>query len=49
VREIQAALKRARNREQFEIVTEWAVRVGDLRRAVRPPTGYRSAFGHGLV
>ncbi len=34
VREIQAALKRANNREQFEIVTEWAVRVDDLRRAL---------------
>ena len=34
VREIQAALKRARNREQFAIVTEWAIRVDDLRRAL---------------
>ncbi|MBW4600698.1 MAG: CHAT domain-containing protein [Calothrix sp. FI2-JRJ7] len=34
VRKIQAALKRANNREQFEIVTEWAVQVDDLRRAL---------------
>jgi CHAT domain len=34
VREIQASLKRAKNRDQFEIVTEWAVRVDDLRRAL---------------
>lgn len=34
VREIQAALKRAKNREQFEIVTSWAIRVEDLRRAL---------------
>ncbi|MFH7024599.1 MAG: CHAT domain-containing protein [Heteroscytonema crispum UTEX LB 1556] len=34
VREIQASLKRAKNREQFEIVTEWAVRVDDLRHAL---------------
>ncbi|MBF2063657.1 MAG: CHAT domain-containing protein [Calothrix sp. C42_A2020_038] len=34
VRNIQAALQRAKNREQFEIITEWAVRVEDLRRAL---------------
>ena len=34
VREIQAALKRAKNREQFEIVTSWAIRVEDLRLAL---------------
>jgi hypothetical protein len=34
VRNIQAAFKRAKNREQFEIITEWAVRVEDLRRAL---------------
>lgn len=34
VREIQAALKISKNREQFEVVTEWALRVNDLRRAL---------------
>jgi CHAT domain len=33
-REIRTALKRAKNREQFEIVTESAVRVDDLRLAL---------------
>jgi len=31
VREIQAALERSRTRDQFEIVTRWAVRVDDLQ------------------
>lgn len=55
VREIQGALKRAKNREQFEIVTEWAVRIDDLRRALldHQPTivhcaGNRSGYD-GLV
>jgi len=50
VREIQAALKRARNREQFKIVTEWAVRVGDLRRALldhQPAIVHFSGHGSG--
>lgn len=49
VRNIQAALKRAKNREQFEIVTEWAVRVEDLRRALldHQPTIVHFS-GHGL-
>lgn len=34
VREIQAGLERARIREQFEIITKWAVRPDDLRRAL---------------
>jgi hypothetical protein len=34
VREIQAALKRANNRSEFELVTQLAVRVEDLRRAL---------------
>ncbi|MDF5731930.1 MAG: AAA-like domain-containing protein [Rhizonema sp. PD38] len=34
VREIQVALERAKHREQFEIITRWAVRVDDLRRAL---------------
>ncbi|MEO1375277.1 MAG: hypothetical protein AAFW70_13340 [Cyanobacteria bacterium J06635_10] len=31
VREIQAAHRKARNREEIEITSEWAVRVDDLR------------------
>jgi CHAT domain len=34
VRGIQESLQRAKNREQFEVVTEWAVQVDDLRRAL---------------
>lgn len=50
VREIQAALKRAKNREVFEIVTEWAVRVDDLRRALldhEPTIVHFSGHGSG--
>ena len=31
VREIQAALDQSKNRDQFEIMTRWAVRVDDLQ------------------
>ncbi len=34
VREIEAGLQRARNREQFELVQKWAVRPQDVRRAM---------------
>ncbi|MBD2337832.1 AAA-like domain-containing protein [Calothrix sp. FACHB-156] len=34
VREIQAGLERAKIREQFEMITKWAVRPEDLRRAL---------------
>ncbi|MBD2302208.1 AAA-like domain-containing protein [Nostoc sp. FACHB-190] len=34
VREIQAGLERAKSRGQFEIITKWAVRADDLRRAL---------------
>ncbi|KYC37027.1 hypothetical protein WA1_46130 [Scytonema hofmannii PCC 7110] len=34
VREIQAGLERAKAREQFEIITRWAVRIEDLYRAL---------------
>lgn len=34
VREIQTALEQARNHEQFEVVTRWAVRVDDLQKAL---------------
>ena len=33
VREIQAAHRKARNREEIEITSEWAIRVDDLRSA----------------
>lgn len=34
VREIQAGLERAKSREKFEIITKWAVRPDDFRRAL---------------
>ncbi|MCC5617411.1 AAA-like domain-containing protein [Nostoc sp. CHAB 5836] len=34
VREIQIGLERARKRDQFEIISRWAVRPDDLRRAL---------------
>ncbi|HBB33655.1 MAG TPA: CHAT domain-containing protein [Cyanobacteria bacterium UBA8803] len=34
VREIQAGLERSQRRDRFEIVTRWALRVEDLRRAL---------------
>lgn len=34
VREIQAGLERSKSRDQFEIVTKWAVRPEDLRRSL---------------
>ncbi len=34
IREIEAGLQRARSRDQFEIITKWAVRIDDLRRAL---------------
>nr|WP_232224270.1 AAA-like domain-containing protein [Mastigocladopsis repens] len=34
VREIQTGLERARKRDQFEIISRWAVRSDDLRRAL---------------
>ncbi|BAZ20598.1 hypothetical protein NIES4073_14740 [Kalymmatonema gypsitolerans NIES-4073] len=34
VREIQAGLERAKKRSHFEIITKWAIRVDDLRRAL---------------
>ncbi|MBD2743795.1 CHAT domain-containing protein [Coleofasciculus sp. FACHB-1120] len=49
VREIQATLKRAKYRDRFEIVSEGAVRVDDLRRAL---LDYQPAIvhfsGHGV-
>ncbi|MBN3945141.1 MAG: AAA-like domain-containing protein [Nostoc sp. NMS7] len=49
VREIQAGLERARSRDKFEIITKWAVRTDDLRRALldhEPEIVHFS--GHGL-
>ncbi len=34
VREIQEGLQRSRSRDQFEIISKWAVRPDDLRRAL---------------
>ncbi len=49
VREIQATLKRSKYRDSFQIVTEGAVRVDDLRRALLE---YQPAIvhfsGHGV-
>lgn len=50
VQKIQAALKRANNREQFEIVTEWSVQVDNLRRALldhQPTIVHFSGHGSG--
>jgi hypothetical protein len=55
VREIQTALRRARNGSQFQVVTELALRVDDLHRALldnRPTIVHFSGHGagsHGLV
>jgi len=55
VREIQAGLERAKKRDQFEIVTRWALRVDDLRRALldnEPQIIHFSGHGageHGLA
>ena len=49
VREIKAALKLSKNREQFEIITESALRVSDLRRALLDNEPHIVHFsGHGL-
>jgi hypothetical protein len=55
VREIQAGLERAQKRDQFEIVTRWALRGDDLRRALldhEPQIVHFSGHGggkHGLA
>jgi hypothetical protein len=55
VREIQAGLERAKKRDRFEIVTRWALRVDDLRRALldhEPQIVHFSGHGageHGLA
>ncbi|WP_096608366.1 AAA-like domain-containing protein [Calothrix sp. NIES-2100] len=50
VREIQAGLERARIREQFEMITKWAVRPEDLRRSLldhQPQIVHFSGHGEG--
>jgi hypothetical protein len=50
VREIQDTIKLAKNREQFELVTTWAVRVKDLRRKLlehKPTIVHFSGHGSG--
>jgi hypothetical protein len=50
VREIQAGLERAKSRDKFEIVTIWAVRTDDLRRALldhKPQIVHFSGHGEG--
>lgn len=50
IREIKEALKQSKNREQFEIVSESAVRVKDLRRALleyEPAIVHFSGHGSG--
>jgi len=51
VREIQAGLERSKRRERFEIVTRWAVRPDDLRRALldhEPQIVHFSGHGCGV-
>lgn len=50
VREIQHGLERARQREQFEIISSWAIRPDDLRRALldhKPQIVHFSGHGTG--
>ena len=50
VREIQAGLERAQKRDRFEIVSRWAVRSNDLRRAlldIEPQIVHFSGHGAG--
>lgn len=55
VREIQLRLERARHREQFEIISRWAVRIDDLQQVLldyEPDIVHFSGHGagiHGLV
>lgn len=48
VREIQEGLQRSRSRDQFEIISKWAVRPDDLRRALLDHEPHIVHFsGHG--
>lgn len=50
VREIQEGLKRSVRREQFEIISQWAVRTEDLRRALLEYEPHIVHFsGHGAA
>jgi hypothetical protein len=55
VREIQAALEESRNRDEFEVITRWAVRVDDLQKVLldhKPDLVHFSGHGsgdHGLI
>ncbi|MBP5977481.1 hypothetical protein HW132_33415 [Brasilonema sp. CT11] len=49
VREIQSALERSRSREEFQLITKWAVRINDLRRALLDEEPQIVHFsGHGV-
>nr|MBD3886288.1 CHAT domain-containing protein [Phormidium tenue FACHB-886] len=50
VREIQAALEESRNRDAFEVVTRWAVRIDDLQKILldhNPQIVHFSGHGDG--
>jgi hypothetical protein len=47
VREIQAAHRKARNREEIEITSEWAVTIDDLRSALYHKPNIIHFSGHG--
>jgi hypothetical protein len=48
VREIQSGLQRSRSRDKFELITKWAVRPDDLRRALLDHNPHIIHFsGHG--
>ncbi|BCL36189.1 AAA-like domain-containing protein [Nostoc sp. MS1] len=48
VRDIEAGLERSRNREQFQVISKWAVRTQDLRRALLDHNPHIVHFsGHG--
>nr|WP_236117081.1 CHAT domain-containing protein [Hassalia byssoidea] len=50
VREIEAALERSRSRDRFQIISKWAVRSNDLRRALldyKPEIVHFSGHGAG--
>jgi uncharacterized protein YjbI with pentapeptide repeats len=50
VREIQTGLERSKKRDQFEIITKWAVRPEDLRRALLDHEPQIVHFsGHGVA
>ncbi|MDF5732150.1 MAG: glycosyl hydrolase family 18 protein [Rhizonema sp. PD38] len=49
VREIQSAIERSQSRENFQLITKWAVRINDLRRALLDEEPQIVHFsGHGV-